>query len=1012
MKISSKNKIRIQSVSVLVLILILLTGFRLMWLHYNVPINQPKVIQGVMDLREYDIVSDAPVVINDKLYFLPNELTLDKSRVIAYSRNESFDSEETSSFNYGTYYFKVLLPKTIEDDQLLSIRVPSSSTASSLYVNGKLVAQTGNAANSSVKHIGRGNPYTASFVVPSDEIEIILHVSNFDTPEVASVSTPIIIGSLDQVSRAQSKEEALVIGMVVILCLHSLYSFLIFIFISRKPIFIIFGFGFLFPAFDELFTYSSVYLNFLSLSYNEIYRFRTIVYLGAAFFFIVIVKTLLADAERYNRFKLIYTCYSTAALLLLILPIQLLIPFEYVLYVLYIASFIGVIPLALKEYFKARNESFLIAIVVLGTTSGILWGFIKAISGINIPFYPFDYLVAFLSFASFWFLRFYNQTKQVNRLVEDLEQADLQKDEYLALTSHELRNPLHGLINIAQTVLDDKKEELPQNARKNLELLIQVANRMNFIISDLQDFTRLKDQRIRLTKEVVNLAAVSHAVVDMLRFMTDGKKIDFMINIPESARFVYADKNRVIQILFNLIHNAVKFTKEGDIVITSELNGDEIALSIKDNGIGIDMDQQSRIFSPYEQIDTEKPFQQGMGLGLNICKNLVELHGGTLSLKSRINEGATFTFTLPKSSKTKKFEEADTSSTSIGLETPLSFYTEELVEVNEVSMNPRILIIDDDAVNLKIMKDLLSGDYELHCVSNAEEALKVLYDYDWDLIISDVMVPGMSGYALTQKIRQEFSLSELPILLLTARQTPQDVYTGFMSGANDYVAKPVVALELKSRVKALATLKQSIKDQLTMEAALLHAQIQPHFLFNTLNSIASLSTVDIKRMSKLLDEFANYLRKSFKSFSTSELIPFEEEVSLVESYLYIEKERFGKRLLIIWDLDENLDIQIPPFALQTVVENSVRHGLLPKVDGGTITIRSICDEKFVKVEVIDNGVGMSLKKIEQIFEESTNPNAGIGLPNTQRRMKQLLGHNIEIESVPNHHTVVRFTIPK
>src|SRR5699024_641867 len=143
------------------------------------------------------------------------------------------------------------------------------------------------------------------------------------------------------------------------------------------------------------------------------------------------------------------------------------------------------------------------------------------------------------------------------------------------------------------------------------------------------------------------------------------------------------------------------------------------------------------------------------------------------------------------------------------------------------------------------------------------KALQLLEIGEWDLVIADVMMPRMSGYELTEEIRKKFTVAEIPILLLTARSQEVDIYTGFHSGANDYVTKPANALELKARVKALSGLRQAVKEQLKMEAAWLQAQIQPHFLFNTLNTIASLGVKDTKRMFKLLEEFGNYLYKSF-----------------------------------------------------------------------------------------------------------------------------------------------------
>src|SRR5699024_762228 len=193
-------------------------------------------------------------------------------------------------------------------------------------------------------------------------------------------------------------------------------------------------------------------------------------------------------------------------------------------------------------------------------------------------------------------------------------------------------------------------------------------------------------------------------------------------------------------------------------------------------------------------------------------------------------------------------------------------------------------------------------------------ALKKLAFAEWDIVISDVMMPHMSGYDLTRSIREKYSISELPIILLTARSNPEDIYTGFLSGANDYVTKPVDAVELNVRVNALTDLQTSIKERLGMEAAWLQAQIRPHFLLNTLNAIVSLSVTDIDRMRRLIEKFSHFLQSSFYVDNVKKEVSLQHELELVESYLYIEKERFGDRLQIKWEIEEVEGVNVPPLS--------------------------------------------------------------------------------------------------
>ncbi|MCJ8008825.1 ATP-binding protein [Lederbergia wuyishanensis] len=1015
MKKPKKNKTK--SILILIAILVSLTSFRLIWLFYHTPSEQPVAQHGLLDLREYDLNDKQTVTLNGEWNFLPEILLENPHQDHSTIEENIINISEgvNPSYRFGTFYLKVLIDESTDLEQLFSISIPSANTASALYINGHLKDQSGKVAADEYNHIGKGNPYVASFSLENNEIDIMLQVSNFDTTKGIAISHPIKFGTSKAIAKSKTYEDGLLTSMVVILVLHSLYSLLIFTFIYRKKIMLFFSVGFLFPAIDEMLTYNSASIDLLHFNYEWSFKFGELIYLGAAFFLVQIMKSLLRSSQEYKRFRWFTILYGVCALLIIILPLNVLIQVNMMFFILYFASFIGVVPLALKEYFQYKDESIFIAVVVISTTSGILWGLIKVALGIEIPFYPFDYLCAFLGFAVFWFKRFYRQNNQVVDLVAMLEQADKKKDEFLANTSHELRNPLHGMINIAQTILDDETEPLTNTNKENLELLVSVGRRMTYTLNDLLDFTRLKERQIRLNREQVNVYSVTSSVLDMLRFMTDGKDLQFGLNIPDSFPKVDADVNRLIQILFNLLHNAVKYTNSGLVTIDADHKNGMATIYIKDSGIGMNAETQEKIFQPYEQEDSSiSSIGSGLGLGLSICKQLVELHGGEIFVESALGEGSIFSFTLPladgSAEGTKSvMEVAATISPNIGEEKARNGWN---IPVSNIDENrAKILVVDDDPINLKILSDMLAVEYEVMTVTNGQDALVMIKERNLDLIISDVMMPNMSGYELTQLIRKQFSLSELPILLLTARNQSEDIYAGFLSGANDYVAKPMDALELKSRVKALTELKRSVHEQLQFEAAWLQAQIQPHFLFNTLNTIASLSEIDTERMVKLLDEFGNYLRRSFDLNNTKMLVPLEDELDLTRSYLYIEQERFGDRLQVKWTIDELLTIEVPPLSIQTIVENAVRHGVLKRASGGTICICITKRHSYAQITIIDDGVGIEQEKLEEILSEKRQVKSGVGLANTNRRLIKLYGKGLIITSTPNDGTMVKYQVP-
>lgn len=197
-----------------------------------------------------------------------------------------------------------------------------------------------------------------------------------------------------------------------------------------------------------------------------------------------------------------------------------------------------------------------------------------------------------------------------------------------------------------------------------------------------------------------------------------------------------------------------------------------------------------------------------------------------------------------------------------------------------------------------------------------------------------------------------------------------------------------------------------------MEAAWLQAQIQPHFLFNTLNTIAALAEIDSVRMMRLLEEFANYLRKSFDVTNTSSLVSLEEELDLTRSYVYIEQQRFGERLQVEWAIDEQIEIEVPPLSIQPLVENAIRHGVLKRIEGGTVVIRVQRHADYTEISIVDDGVGMTSDKANALMHGYLlKEEYGIGITNTNRRCKQLFGSGLQINSVEGKGTTISFRVP-
>ena len=400
---------------------------------------------------------------------------------------------------------------------------------------------------------------------------------------------------------------------------------------------------------------------------------------------------------------------------------------------------------------------------------------------------------------------------------EKLRQADRLKDEFLANTSHELRTPLNGIIGITEAVQDGITGPTTAEMRDNLGMVIHSAKRLSGLVNDILDFAKLKNAELTLQARPLDLAPLVRLVLKVNESGLHGRRLRLRTEIPDDLPPVLADENRLQQILFNLVGNAVKFTGEGEVVVGARYEQGMVEAWVRDSGIGIAPEQQERIFQAFEQGDGSVSRRYGgTGLGLSITRQLVELHGGQIWVKSAPGQGATFFFTLPVSDEAAgTVSAADTTAHYLsplpGSE-PMAIDPELDQPGRELPLpatGPRlegvyhILVVDDEPVNRQVLKNHLASEhYFVTSVMNGEQALQAIDSgRHFDLVLLDVMMPRMSGFEVCQKIREKHLPSELPVIMITAKNQVSDLVTGLSFGANDYIVKPFSKPELLARIK-------------------------------------------------------------------------------------------------------------------------------------------------------------------------------------------------------------------
>ena len=408
------------------------------------------------------------------------------------------------------------------------------------------------------------------------------------------------------------------------------------------------------------------------------------------------------------------------------------------------------------------------------------------------------------------------QKKHENELMREKEindrlvQIDKLKDQFLANTSHELRTPLNGIIGITEAMLDEAKN--PED-RQNLGMVVSSGKRLASLVNDLLDFSRIRNADLTLRQRPIGLRSMVEVVLQVSNHMTQGKKLTLHNDVPNDLPTVFADEDRITQVLYNLIGNGIKFTESGSVRVNARVQNAQIEIAITDTGIGIPADKREVIFNAFEQGDgSVSRTYAGTGLGLSISKNLVERHGGKMWLESIVGKGSSFYFTLPISKEpalNKPMAKALTPLMGMEPNREAEMMSQGEVEMLDEAIKKsmtevvNILIVDDEPVNHQVLKNHLKGDrYNVFSAMNGNKALALLEkeNVHFDLVLLDVMMPRMSGYEVCRQIRTKYLANELPIIMVTAKNQINDLVEGLNIGANDYLAKPFSKDEFMARL--------------------------------------------------------------------------------------------------------------------------------------------------------------------------------------------------------------------
>ena len=367
-----------------------------------------------------------------------------------------------------------------------------------------------------------------------------------------------------------------------------------------------------------------------------------------------------------------------------------------------------------------------------------------------------------------------------------LEEMERLRAELLGVVSHELRTPLAAIRGSATTMLDDGPALDPAEMRQFHRIIVEQADQMRALISDLLDVARIETGTLSVSPGTVQVAVL----VDDARntFLNAGGRSNVRIELSLDLPLVMADNRRIGQVLSNLLTNAARHSPESSVIrVSAERQGVYVAVSVSDQGRGIPADRMAHLFRKFSGLDPEEKGGD-TGLGLAVCKGIVEAHGGRIWAESEgVGLGARFTFTLPVAGNAATVVPGSARGRAGRAQRP-------------GASRSRILVVDDDPQTLRYVRDALSrAGYSPTVTANPDEVPRLMGDEEPELVLLDLMLPGTDGIVLMRSIRE---MADVPVIFISAYGQDQVIARAFEMGAADYVVKPFSPTELVARIQA------------------------------------------------------------------------------------------------------------------------------------------------------------------------------------------------------------------
>ncbi len=434
------------------------------------------------------------------------------------------------------------------------------------------------------------------------------------------------------------------------------------------------------------------------------------------------------------------------------------------------------------------------------------------------------YLMLFVAVVvTVW--RIFSSMQRMRREARVEQEMTDMKLQFFTNISHELRTPLTLILGGVEDVR--KHDSLSERASLSLNLAYKNAQRMLSMINQLLDFRKIVKNKMELKISRVNLVQLVEDAIEDFRERASERHIELYFTVSRRSILVWVDLERMESVVYNLLSNAFKFTRNGgriEVILNVNQNDESVTMLVRDNGIGIPRDQLGAIFERFHQATRSvESSMKGSGIGLSLCREIINLHHGEIGVESRMGEGATFKVKLRMGNSHFQEEQivGEDGSSENRTDYMVSDFSstdgERRTDIAPPGDSPLILVVDDNRELRLFMYNSLVENYRVVEAEDGVEAMEKVRLTPPDIIVTDLMMPNMDGIELINRIRADFSISHIPIIMLTAKHSPDERIKAMEYGADGYITKPFSMELLLARIDNLLTLRRSLFEKFSSE---------------------------------------------------------------------------------------------------------------------------------------------------------------------------------------------------